>query len=169
MPNCALSSDFICGFCGESDADHKQTVDLIERVGYNSAFIFAYSMRNKTHAFHKLTDDVPQEVKISRLDQINRLYRKIALEINRSLIGSHQLILIEGVSKKDSQHLYGRNEANLKVIVPEISIPIDGHTDSHKTIAPGDYVEVRIEDCSPITLMAKPVRHSKLSEFYQNK
>ena len=122
-------------------------------------------MRNKTHAFHKLSDDVPQEVKISRLNQINSLYREIALEINKSWIGRHQLILIEGVSKKDSQHLFGRNEANLKVIVPEISIPIDGQPDSHKTIAPGDYVVVRIEDCSAITLMGEPLYHTLLSDY----
>lgn len=163
MPDCALSSDFICGFCGETDEEHESTVDLIRRVGYNSAFVFAYSMRDKTHAFHKMSDDVPQEVKIARLNQINRLYREIALNINQLMIGSEQLILIEGQSKKSEEYLFGRNEANLKVIVPKTVIRLNDNED--KAIEAGDYVLVKIRDCSAITLMADPICHKPLSEY----
>ncbi|CAG2107797.1 unnamed protein product [Medioppia subpectinata] len=164
IPNCALTSDFICGFCGETEAEHNQTVDLMSRVKYSTAYTFAYSMRRKTHAFHTLTDDVPQEVKIARLNQIHQLYREIALKENRSLIGEQQLILIEGDSKKSADELYGRNEANLKVIVPKVDIPVSsGDTTSLRPMAPGDYVLARIDNCSAITLMATPISHQMLS------
>ncbi|KAI2800835.1 CDK5 regulatory subunit associated protein 1 [Blomia tropicalis] len=81
IPDCAINSDFICGFCGETDDDHRQTLDLMERVGYNIAYIFAYSMRDKTYAHHHLNDDVPHEVKITRLTELNQLYRTRLLEL----------------------------------------------------------------------------------------
>ena len=167
MPDCALSSDFICGFCGETNDEHRETIDLVERVQYNSAFVFAYSMRNKTNAYHKMSDDVTQEVKIARLNEVNQLYREIALRFNESLVGSEQLILIEGQSKKSERHLFGRNEANLKVIVPKTSLPLSDTIDSDnslKDIEPGDYVLVRIRDCSAITLIADPICHKPLSQ-----
>ncbi|XP_054163740.1 mitochondrial tRNA methylthiotransferase CDK5RAP1-like [Oppia nitens] len=166
IPDCALSSDFICGFCGETDDDHKLTVDIMQKVRYMSAFTFAYSMRQRTHAFHKLSDDVSSDVKIQRVNQISQLYRDIALEINKSFIGKQQLILIENVSKKSDNYLYGRNEANLKVIVPKVVIPVvDQNQSSLKLIEAGDYVRVDIQDCTAITLMAKPICHQKLSHL----
>ncbi|CAG2166141.1 unnamed protein product [Oppiella nova] len=165
IPNCALSSDFICGFCGETDDEHQETVDIVRRVGYQSAYTFAYSMRAKTHAFHTLTDDVPQEVKVQRLNELNALYREIAFDMNRRSVGERQLILVEDVSKKSDEEYYGRNEANLKVIVPKVDIPV-GDSGVMKSIAPGDYVLAEITDCSSITLMGRPVCHQMLANYH---
>jgi tRNA-N(6)-(isopentenyl)adenosine-37 thiotransferase enzyme MiaB len=167
IPNCTLSSDFICGFCGETQSEHNDTIDLLNRVRYNTAFTFAYSMRERTHAFYKLSDDVPNDVKISRLNEVNQLYRELALDINKSLVGKEQIILIEGQSKKSENDLYGRNEANLKVIVKKSSIPQINDSNDLRPISPGDYVVVRIEDCSSITLIGKPICRTTLSDYYK--
>lgn len=167
IPNCTLSSDFICGFCGETQSEHNDTIDLLNRVRYNTAFTFAYSMRERTHAFYKLSDDVPNDVKISRLNEVNQLYRELALDINKSLVGKEQIILIEGQSKKSQNDLYGRNEANLKVIVKKSSIPQINDSNDLRPISPGDYVVVRIEDCSSITLIGKPICRTTLSDYYK--
>ncbi|KAI2801998.1 CDK5 regulatory subunit associated protein 1 [Blomia tropicalis] len=157
IPDCAINSDFICGFCGETNDDHRQTLDLMERVGYNIAYIFAYSMRDKTYAHHHLNDDVPHEVKITRLTELNQLYRTRLLELNRKLIGTDQLILLEGVSKKSDQELYGRNEAGSKVIIPSMN---------GVQFKIGDFVRVRISDSSSVTLRAEPIGKTSITEFY---
>ena len=92
-----LSSDFIAGFCGESEESHKDTLSLIERIRYDSAFLFAYSMRQKTHAYHKLNDDVPHEVKQRRLKELIDLHYKIAGERNKTRIGQEQVVLVNKV------------------------------------------------------------------------
>uniref|UniRef100_A0A3Q4FZM6 Mitochondrial tRNA methylthiotransferase CDK5RAP1 n=1 Tax=Neolamprologus brichardi TaxID=32507 RepID=A0A3Q4FZM6_NEOBR len=98
IPDVSLSSDFISGFCGETEDDHQQTLSLIREVGYNVGFLFAYSMRKKTHAFHRLQDDVPVEVKQRRLEECITVFREEAERVNAALIGSTQLVLVEGVS-----------------------------------------------------------------------
>ena len=97
MPEISISSDFIAGFCGETEEAHKETVDLIHRVKYNFAFCFPYSMRGKTHAYHKLTDDVPENVKSRRHMELCDAFRSTALELNRKMIGQKHLVLVEGV------------------------------------------------------------------------
>lgn len=160
IPNCGLSSDFICGFCDETDDDHRQTVDIIQNVGYYIAYIFAYSMRDKTYAYHHLNDNVPQSIKIQRLIELNQVYRQLSTEMNRQLIGQRQLILVEGVSKKSPQQLYGRNEANQKVIIPKLS---------NVNYMIGDFLDVEIIDYTPVTLMARPIRRTSITEFYTSK
>ncbi|XP_035760860.1 mitochondrial tRNA methylthiotransferase CDK5RAP1-like [Neolamprologus brichardi] len=98
IPDVSLSSDFISGFCGETEDDHQQTLSLIREVGYNVGFLFAYSMRKKTHAFHRLQDDVPVEVKQRRLEECITVFREEAERVNAALIGSTQLVLVEGVN-----------------------------------------------------------------------
>lgn len=97
LPNVVLSSDFICGFCGETDEEFIDTVTLMEHVKYNIAYLFAYSMREKTTAHRRFTDDIPQEVKIKRLQELAKIYRSGADGLHSKLIGQHQLILVEGV------------------------------------------------------------------------
>ena len=116
-------------------------------------------MREKTHAHHHLKDDVPQDVKISRLTELNQVYRKNLLEMNRNLIGSRQLILLEGVSKKSDDFLYGRNEASQKVIVPK-------YCGDLSSLQVGDFVEVKINDCTSVTLIGDPVKKTTIAEFY---
>lgn len=99
LPGVALSSDFIAGFCGETEEEFADTVSLMQRVKYNVAYIFAYSMREKTTAHRRLTDDVPKDVKLRRLQELGQVYRNGADELNANSIGQRQLILIEAVSK----------------------------------------------------------------------
>lgn len=100
IPNVSLSSDFICGFCGETDEEFEDTISLIEKVKYNVAYLFPYSMREKTTAHRRMKDDVPEEVKKQRLIRMIDTFRNGALEQNKKLIGDTTLILVEGVSLK---------------------------------------------------------------------
>uniref|UniRef100_A0A3B3T5D7 Mitochondrial tRNA methylthiotransferase CDK5RAP1 n=1 Tax=Paramormyrops kingsleyae TaxID=1676925 RepID=A0A3B3T5D7_9TELE len=144
IPGVSLSSDFIAGFCGETEEDHQQTLSLLREVRYQTAFLFAYSMRKKTHAFHRLQDDVPVEVKQRRLEELISVFREEAVRINTSLIGSTQLILVEGESKRSSQDLCGRNEGNIKVIFPRDNVPLLGDDAHTAPISPGGYVLVKV-------------------------
>lgn len=159
LPGCGLSSDFICGFCGETEDDHRQTLEVMDQVGYYIAYIFAYSMRDKTHAYHKLKDDVPQEVKIRRLMEVNRAFRAKSEQQNRQLIGTKQLLLLEGESKRSTEHLYGRNEANQKVIVPK-------KFNNNLEYSIGDFLVANITGCTSMTLYADPIEKSSITKFY---
>ncbi|XP_015220192.2 mitochondrial tRNA methylthiotransferase CDK5RAP1 isoform X5 [Lepisosteus oculatus] len=107
IPEVSLSSDFIAGFCGETEEDHQQTVSLLRDVRYNMGFLFAYSMRQKTHASRRLQDDVPLEVKQRRLEELITVFREEASKVNAGLIGSAQLVLVEGITSASSQSLRG--------------------------------------------------------------
>ncbi|XP_038289445.1 mitochondrial tRNA methylthiotransferase CDK5RAP1 isoform X3 [Canis lupus familiaris] len=96
IPGVSLSSDFIAGFCGETEEDHLQTVSLLREVQYNMGFLFAYSMRQKTRAYHRLKDDVPEEVKLRRLEELITVFREEATKANMASVGSTQLVLVEG-------------------------------------------------------------------------
>lgn len=100
IPGVSLSSDFICGFCGETNEEFEDTISLIEKVKYNVAYLFPYSMREKTTAHRRMKDDVPEEVKKQRLIRMIDTFRQVALDQNKKLIGDTKLILIEGVSLK---------------------------------------------------------------------
>uniref|UniRef100_A0A8D0HI91 Mitochondrial tRNA methylthiotransferase CDK5RAP1 n=1 Tax=Sphenodon punctatus TaxID=8508 RepID=A0A8D0HI91_SPHPU len=114
----SLSSDFIAGFCGETEEDHQQTVSLLREVRYSAGFLFAYSMRQKTRAFHRLEDDVPAEVKQQRLAELIAVFREEAAQVNAAALGSTQLVLVEGPSKRSDSELCGRSDGNIKVIFP---------------------------------------------------
>lgn len=98
LPGIGLSSDFICGFCGETDDEFADTYSLMERVKYHVAYTFAYSMREKTTAHRRFVDDVPRDVKLQRLQDLAALYRRQAEQLNAECIDREQLILVEGVS-----------------------------------------------------------------------
>lgn len=98
LPGVTLSSDFICGFCGETDAEFAETISLMEEVRYQVAYMFAYSMREKTTAHRRFVDDVPAEVKNERLRQMIDTFRRAATEENARFVGKEQTILVEGVS-----------------------------------------------------------------------
>ena len=98
IPGVHLSGDMIAGFCGETEEDFLQTLSLMKIVEYNTLYTFAYSLREKTHAHRKLSDDVPQNIKLERLRRMSVLYRSLTEKLNRKLIGTHQVVLIEGVS-----------------------------------------------------------------------
>jgi tRNA A37 methylthiotransferase MiaB len=170
IPGVTFTSDFICGFCSESEEAHQDTLDLLERVKYNYVYMFPYSMREKTHAYHDLKDDVPLDVKKRRVNEVVEIFRRNALELNRKRIGTQQLILVEGRSKRSPSEFVGRTDANVKVVFPHIQVPQKGVGEyTHLTlINPGDYVVVQVEDCSSQTLKGNPLYVTTLSHYHEN-
>lgn len=164
IPGVSLSSDFITGFCGETDEDHQKTLSLVREVGYNVGFLFAYSMRKKTHAFHRLQDDVRAEVKQRRLAELISVFREEAVKINAALIGSTQLVLVEGESKRSAQDLCGRNDGNVRVIFPRQDVANQTTDNSTASINPGDYVLVKITSANSQSLRGYALKHTSLSE-----
>ncbi|XP_023445722.2 mitochondrial tRNA methylthiotransferase CDK5RAP1 [Dasypus novemcinctus] len=152
IPGVSLSSDFIAGFCGETEKDHLQTVSLLREVQYNMGFLFAYSMRQKTRAYHRLKDDVPEEVKLRRLEELITVFREEATKTNKTSVGSTQLVLVEGISKRSPADLCGRNDGNLKVIFPDVEMKDVTNPGFRVRAQPGDYVLVKITSASSQTL-----------------
>ena len=144
MPDCAISTDVITGFCGETEEEHQDTLSLMEKVRYEMAFMFKYSERPKTLAERKFEDDIPDEVKGRRLQEVIALQMQGAAQRTKQHVGKVQRILIEGTSKKSEEHLQGRNSQNIVVVFP-------------KTIdcAPGDYADVLANDCTSVTLIGE--------------
>uniref|UniRef100_A0A6I8RD02 Mitochondrial tRNA methylthiotransferase CDK5RAP1 n=1 Tax=Xenopus tropicalis TaxID=8364 RepID=A0A6I8RD02_XENTR len=154
IPGVSLSSDFITGFCEETEEDHLQTLSLLRTVSYNAAFLFAYSMRKKTRAYHRLQDDVPQEVKQRRLAELIAVFREEAGRVNQRAVGSTQLVLVEGPSKRSPEELCGRNDGNTKVIFSEAP-KVGGLAQENSLqnrIQSGDYVLVKITSSSSQSL-----------------
>ncbi|PNJ57434.1 CDK5RAP1 isoform 5 [Pongo abelii] len=152
IPGVSLSSDFIAGFCGETEEDHIQTVSLLREVQYNMGFLFAYSMRQKTRAYHRLKDDVPKEVKLRRLEELITVFREEATKANQTSVGCTQLVLVEGLSKRSATDLCGRNDGNLKVIFPDAEMEDVNNPGLRVRAQPGDYVLVKITSASSQTL-----------------
>ena len=140
LPGCSISTDLIAGFCTETDDDHRQTLSLMEEVGYASAFMFKYSERPNTKAARHMADDVPDGVKTARLNEIIALQNELSLRSNRLDVGREFEVLVEGESKRDRNQLSGRTSQN-KVVVFDRGY--------HRV---GDYVRVRITGCTPATL-----------------
>jgi tRNA-2-methylthio-N6-dimethylallyladenosine synthase len=151
-PNISLSTDVITGFCGETEAEHQDTLSLIGEVGYDHAYMFMYSERPDTYAARKFEDDVPLDVKKRRLSEIIERQTDIALERNRAEIGRVHTVLVEGRSKRSTEQLCGRTDTNKMVVF------------DRKDIQKGDYVQVRITDCTSATLMAEPLYRTTLRE-----
>ncbi|KJH41558.1 putative tRNA-i(6)A37 thiotransferase enzyme MiaB [Dictyocaulus viviparus] len=155
LPDVSLTSDFIAGFCGETDEAHENTVKLMRDVKYTFCYVFPYSMREKTRAHYHFTDNVPLEVKKKRHQELASVFREQAFAIHSSLIGTEQLVLVEGISKRSATALQGRADSGTKVIF-----------ENAETYRPGDYVVVKISGCSSQTMCGVPLRKSTLKEFY---
>ncbi|MBV6405795.1 MAG: tRNA (N6-isopentenyl adenosine(37)-C2)-methylthiotransferase MiaB [Flavobacteriales bacterium] len=136
IPDCAISTDIISGFCGETEAEHRETLSLMEEVRYDMAYMFKYSERPRTLAARKFPDDVADEVKGRRLQEVIDLQMKHAAERNGQHVGQVQEVLIEGVSKRSDRHMYGRNSQNAVVIVDRQYAGTE--------LMPGDLVRTRI-------------------------
>jgi tRNA-2-methylthio-N6-dimethylallyladenosine synthase len=143
--DCGLSSDMITGFCSENEEEHQDTLSLMELVDYDYSYMFHYSERPGTLAAKKFKDDVPLEVKKRRLDEIIKMQSRLSLRRNLLDIGKTQKVLVEGISKKSTDHLQGRNSANNVVVFPS------GNKKK------GEYVHVLIESCTGGTLIGKQV------------
>ena len=146
LPDCAISTDIIAGFCTETEQDYQDTLSLMESVGYESAFMFKYSERPNTKAARHFKDDVPDDVKTQRLTQIIQLQNELSLKSNKKDVGREFEVLIEGVSKRSENQFFGRTSQN-KVVV----------FDRKPSLKIGDYVNVKINDCSSATLMGEVI------------
>ena len=140
VPDCGLSTDIFAGYCSETEDDHALSLSLMRECGYDSAFMFKYSERPGTYAARHLADDVPEEVKVRRLEELIALQNELSAESNRRCIGHTYEVLIEGTSKRSREQLFGRTEQN-KVVVFD-----------RGTLRPGQYATVRITDTSSATL-----------------
>ncbi len=140
LPDCGLSTDIFTGFCSETEEDHAQTLSLMEVVKFDMAFMFKYSERPGTWAADKLEDDVPEETKKRRLNEVIQLQNIHSLENNRNNIGQTFDVLAEGVSKKSGQELFGRTSQNKVVVFPK------------ENYEKGDLVTVTIKDATSATL-----------------
>ncbi|MEO9887415.1 MAG: tRNA (N6-isopentenyl adenosine(37)-C2)-methylthiotransferase MiaB [Balneola sp.] len=154
IPGVSFSTDIIAGFCHETEEEHQQTMSLMNKVGYDLAYMFAYSERERTLAHRKFEDDVPEEVKKRRLSEIIHQQMDIQGVRNQDEIGNRHLVLVEGTSKKSDQQMSGRTDTN-KICVFD-----------RRDFEPGDYVEVEITDCTSATLLAKPIKKSSITEFF---
>ena len=143
IPDCAISTDIITGFCTETEEDHLETLSLMEWAGYDFAYMFKYSERPGTKAARKLQDDVPEDVKTRRLNEIIALQNKLSALSKKQDVGRIFEVLTENISKRSASHLSGRTSQN-KVAV----FPGEGRRR-------GEYVNVRIERCTPATLIGK--------------
>ncbi|XP_012524046.2 CDK5RAP1-like protein [Monomorium pharaonis] len=169
LPHVYFSSDFIAGFCGETEEQFQDTLSLIEEVKYNNAYLFAYSMREKTTAHRRYKDDVESHVKMDRMNRMIKLYREEVEKLNRAQIGQHQLVLVESTSKRSDQKLQSRNDGNVRVILPSAAIPIAQHSITTRRIQAGDYVVVRIDNANSQSLQGIPLYHSSITEHLLNK
>nr|XP_034335329.1 mitochondrial tRNA methylthiotransferase CDK5RAP1 [Crassostrea gigas] len=165
IPDVALTSDFIVGFCGETEEDHRDTMSLIEQVKFHYVYQFPYSMRQKTHAYHHLKDTVPESVKKRRTQEVINCARQGMLGLNQSQIGQEQLILIEGHSKRSSSDMWGRNDAGTKVIIPNDPIPCSELDPSLQKLTIGDYVAVKVSSANSQTLFGQPLYLSNLVDY----
>lgn len=140
VPDCGLSTDIFVGYCSETEEDHALSLSLMRECGYDSAFMFKYSERPGTYAAKHLPDDVSEETKIRRLNELIAVQNELSAESNHRCEGREYEVLIEGVSKRSREQLFGRTEQN-KVVVFDKG--------SHR---PGEYVRVRITESSSATL-----------------
>lgn len=145
IPGCAISQDIISSFCSETEEEHKDTLSLMDYVKFDYGFMFKYSERPNTKAARQFEDDVPEDVKSRRLTEIIEKQREHSLEHNQSRIGNTYKVLIEGLSKKSDEHMFGRTTHNSVAVFPK------------KNYKPGDYVNVRITDCNSATLIGETV------------
>lgn len=147
LPDCGISSDIIAGFCTETEEDHRDTLSLMEYAGYDMSYMFFYSERPGTLAQRRYADDIPEEVKKRRLKEIVELQGKLSYNSNRQDLGKTFRVLIESASRKTDRDWMGRNSQNKVIVFPKGDRP-------HQ---PGDYVWVKVKDCTQATLIGELV------------
>jgi tRNA-2-methylthio-N6-dimethylallyladenosine synthase len=140
VPNCGISTDTISGFCGETEEEHQDTLSLMREVKYDFAYMYKYSERPKTLAERKFEDDVPEEIKQRRLQEVIDLQQAHSLEVTQEQIGKTEVILVENVSRRSDKQMVGRTDRNHKVVFDRGNAKV------------GDYLTVKITDCTSATL-----------------
>lgn len=156
IPDCAISTDIITGFCGETEEQHEDTLSLIDQVGFDFSYMFFYSERPKTLAERKYADDIPEEVKKRRLNDVIQLQHKKQAAINEKSIGKIYEVLVDRVSKKSTEMYSGRNTYNATVVFPRENYQI------------GDYVYVKITDCTTATLIGTTISKNEYNKQITN-
>jgi len=146
MPDCAITTDIIAGFCGETEQDHRDTLSLMREVGYDYAYMFQYSERPGTLAARKYPDDIAPQEKTRRLNEIIALQNGLSLESNRRDVGKVFRVLVEGQSRRNAEELCGRTSTNKMCVFPASGFRA------------GDYVDVRVASCTSATLICT-LRH----------
>lgn len=196
IPDVAITSDIIAGFCGETDEEHQDTLSLIGQVQYDQAFMFAYSMREKTHAHRRMQDDVPDEIKSQRLQEIIHVFRTQVQKRNDEMeVGRLRLVLVEGESKKSKPEnvtWHGRTDQNKRVVFPmqpdltclggedvrallrqlriaeDKTVSLNGVEDSSLvSLQPGDYAVVQVTEARGHTLRGRLLWRTTLSSFIE--
>ena len=140
LPDCAITTDIIVGFCGETLDNHQDTLSIMREVGYEYAYMFKYSERGGTLASKQYPDDIPDEEKTRRLEEVIELQGELSMASNRRDVGKTFRVLVEGTSKRSEDQLYGRNSQNKVIIFPRGNHQI------------GEYVDVTVTECTSATL-----------------
>ena len=151
MPDCAITTDIIAGFCGETLQDHQDTLSIMREVGYDYAYMFQYSERPGTLAARNYPDDVSPEEKTRRLNEIIALQNELSLESNKRDVGKTFTVLVEGPSRRNPADSCGRASNNKMCVFPSVG------PESVKAPAPGDYVDVKVMSCTSATLICERV------------
>ncbi|RZJ66415.1 MAG: tRNA (N6-isopentenyl adenosine(37)-C2)-methylthiotransferase MiaB [Flavobacterium sp.] len=151
IPNCAISQDMITGFPTETEQDHQDTLSLMKYVKYDYGFMFAYSERPGTLAARKMVDDIPDDVKKRRLNEIVATQRQLSLECTQQFVGQIVEVLIEKESHRSDQQWSGRNSQNTVAVFPK------------EHYKPGDFVLVRIDSCTSATLIGEAIGYSEMN------
>jgi len=168
IPGCTVTSDFITGFCGETEEEHKDTLSLFNIVKYEQAFMFAYSLREKTHAHRNYTDDVPIETKQRRLKEVVDTFKRNAGENCVKELHKEYLVLVEGPSKKTDLDFSGRTDTNKVVNFPRVPVAVDlrpENINNKVAFKPGDYIVVKIEETFPHSLKGTPIAKTSMEEY----
>jgi tRNA-2-methylthio-N6-dimethylallyladenosine synthase len=147
IPDCGISSDIIAGFCTETEEDHQDTLSMMEYAKYDMSYMFFYSERPGTLAQRRYKDDVPEDVKKRRLQEIVEVQNRLSQESNKKDLGKTFKVLIEADSKRSDKHWMGRSSQNKVVVFPK----------GNHELKPGDYVHVKINDCTQATLLGEIV------------
>jgi tRNA-2-methylthio-N6-dimethylallyladenosine synthase len=145
IPDCGISTDIISGFCNETEEEHTDTLSLMEWAEYDFAYMFKYSERPGTSAAKKFEDDISENIKSKRLQEVVDLQLKLSAENNKKDINKVHRVLVEGFSKKSKEFLSGRNTQNKVVVFPK------------ENLNPGDYVNVLVTECTAATLIGKVI------------
>jgi tRNA-2-methylthio-N6-dimethylallyladenosine synthase len=145
MPDCGLSSDIIAGFCTEEQKDHQDTLDIMEYSRYDFSYMFFYSERPGTLAQKRYKDDIPEEIKKKRLQEIVEIQNRLSLQSNKKDVGKTFKVLIEGDSRRSEKNWTGRNSQNKVIVFPK----------ENYELKKGDYVTVKVTDCTQATLLGE--------------
>lgn len=157
MPDCAITTDIIAGFCGETEQDHQDTLDIMRRVKYEYAYMFQYSERPGTLAARNYPDDVTPQEKTRRLNEIIALQNELSLESNKRDVGKTFKVLIEGTSRRNDEELCGRTTTNKMCVFPALLATENNPADGRKFFNVGDYTTVKVLSCTSATLICELV------------